>query len=166
MPFLSILVALASWGSLAFLIYTAPPTPVTIALALPLAAMATAATVLPLWLKLGERRVTATSDEGLAAAALRQSAWTGLYVAALLFLRIRGILDLALALTLLVLLFLVETFIQQRNRSPGATVRSMGRSTNTGVKPKQSSDHAQRSHPKESEKPKSPTTRQQSPPKR
>ena len=133
---LSILVALASWGGLAFLVYAMPPTTVTIALALPLAAIATAATALPLWLQLGKRRVTTDSDDGLMVASLRQSAWTGLYVAVLLLLRIRGALDLALALTLLVILFLVETFIQQRNRQTEARVRSVARSVNTGTKPR------------------------------
>ena len=73
-------------------------------------------TTAPLWGRIQQRLTPDIEDETLRWTALRQGLWLGLFVAALIFFRISGLLDWILVLVLGFLFVLLETFLQQRKQ--------------------------------------------------
>lgn len=117
---ISLLIGSLAWGALAALIMLAGPHPSYVALALALTAIALAATSIPMWLRLQQRIAPHIGKRDLLAAATREGIWTGLFVAALLVLRVFRFLDWVLALVLLVLFAMLEVFLQQRRQEASA----------------------------------------------
>ena len=111
---ISVLVAMAAWVGLAGLVRQFQPTPTLLAAALALVAIAVSGTTMPFWYLLQRRLAPKRSPKTLVGVALREGVWTGLFAAALLFLRVNDLLNGVLVLVVVVVLFLLETFLQQR----------------------------------------------------
>ena len=111
---ISVLVAMAAWAGLAGLVRQFQPTPPLLAAALALVAIAVAGTTVPFWYLLQRRLAPKRNPKTWVGVALREGVWTGLFAAALLFLRLNDLLNGVLVLVLAVVLFLLETFLQQR----------------------------------------------------
>ena len=111
---ISVLVAMAAWVGLAGLVRQFQPTPPLLAAALALVAIAVSGTTMPFWYLLQRRLAPKRSPKTLVGVALREGVWTGLFAAALLFLRVNDLRNGVLVLVLAVVLFLLETFLQQR----------------------------------------------------
>lgn len=114
---ISVLMAVAAWAGLAALVRQLQPTPGLLAAALALVAIGVAGATMPFWYLLQRRLAPKRNPKSLTGVALREGVWTGLFAAALLFLRVRDLLNGVLVLVLAVVLFLLETFLQQRRAS-------------------------------------------------
>ncbi len=139
----SFVVALLAWAGLAALVMYAQPAPTLIAIAAPIIVLAVGASATPLWLLVQRRLAPAVEQKALGRVALREGLWTGLYTAALAFLRLNGFLDWVLALVLLVIFVLLETFLQQRSQRQQTPRKPPG----GGKAPSSSSVAKQRSTP-------------------
>ena len=113
---ISLVVAVLAWAGLAGLVYLLDPTPVLIPAAAVLAVLAVAATTSPLWLRVQQRLTPGLPAGRLPGVALRQGLWSGLFVAAVLLLRVYHLLDWVLAMVLLALFVMLEAFLQQRSQ--------------------------------------------------
>ncbi len=111
---ISVLVAMAAWAGLAGMVRQFQPAPPLLAAALALVAIAVAGTTMPFWYLLQRRLAPKRNPKTLVGVAVREGVWTGLFAAALLFLRVNDLLNGVLVLVLAVVLFLLETFLQQR----------------------------------------------------
>ena len=111
---ISLLVALAAWVGLAGLVRQLQPSPPLLAAALALVAIAVAGTTMPFWYLLQRRLAPKRSPKTMVGSAWREGVWLGLFAAALLLLRVYNLLNGVLILVLAVVLFLLETFLQQR----------------------------------------------------
>jgi hypothetical protein len=108
----SSLSALVAWAGIFYLTGAFPPTPPAELVFLALVAVAVAMTSAPLvWVLARRLKVAGTGERP--ALALRVGAWIGLWAAICVGLRLVGSLNAVIALTLAVILALLEAFLRQ-----------------------------------------------------
>ncbi|HEY81322.1 MAG TPA: hypothetical protein G4O05_09660 [Caldilineae bacterium] len=110
---LSLIAGLAAAAGLAALIIQVPPAPLYKAAALTLILIAVAGVAAPLWRRLLRQLIGKANDREIAAMGLRFGVWTGLFIASLVLLRVIHFLDRVLILAILLLLIMIEMFLQQ-----------------------------------------------------
>ncbi len=122
---LSLFVGLAAAAGLTAMIIQLPPSPLYEAAALLFILLAVAGLTAPLWRRLLRKLMGGKAGEGeITVMGVRFGMWTGLFVASLVLLRVLAFTDRVLILAILVLLIMVEMFLQQRAASKRGARRS------------------------------------------
>jgi hypothetical protein len=112
---LSIPSALLAWAGIVYFTGTLPPSPLAYALILPLLGLAVTMTLAPgVWLLARGLRLRGTGKRP--ALALRAATWLGLWSAICVGFQLHGVFSWVPALTLIVVLVLLETFLLQGSK--------------------------------------------------
>ncbi len=110
---LSLFIGLLAVAGLAALIIQIPPSPFYEAVALLLILAAVAGLTMPLWRRLLRKLISKGDEQESLVVGMRFGLWTGLFAVALVLLRALDFMDRVLILAILVLLIMIEMFIQQ-----------------------------------------------------
>ena len=114
---LSLFVGVGAAAGLSYLILQKPPSALYEATALLLILIAVTGLTAPLWRLLLRKLINGADEEELTGMSIRFGFWTGLFIASLILLRILNFADRVLMLAILVLLIMIEMFLQQRAAS-------------------------------------------------
>ncbi len=109
----SLLVGLLATASLAYLIIQVPPSTLHQLMALLLVILMVMGLSAPIWRRILRKFIPRAKERETAIMGIRFGLWTGLFIATLLLLRVMHFMDRILILAILVLLIMIEMFLQQ-----------------------------------------------------